>query len=125
MTDRPSPAKVLVLIVEDEPIVRMCAVDIVQDSGFEVLEAESGDEAVRILESLPNIRIVFTDIDLPGSMNGLKLAAAIRERWPSIDIILTSGYRAVAAGNLKGRSVFIPKPYALERVVEALRDLTA
>jgi len=117
--------KVAVLIVEDEPLVRMLAVDVVEDAGFEVLEAGNSDEAVRILESRPDVRIVFTDIDMPGSMDGLKLAAAVRGRWPPIEIVVTSGHCDVSPNELPERSVFFPKPYGLEQVVATLRKLAA
>jgi CheY-like chemotaxis protein len=71
-----------VLIVEDEPLVRLCAVDTVEGAGFEVIEAANADEAIRILESRSDIRVVFTDLHMPGAMDGLKLAHAVRNRWP-------------------------------------------
>jgi CheY-like chemotaxis protein len=123
MSDLTSSAKVTVLIVEDEPIVRMIAVETIEEAGFEVLEAENATDAVRILESRLDIRIVFTDIDMPGSMDGLKLAAAIRGRWPPIAIIVTSGHHTVATNELPEGSVYIPKPYQHHRVIAALRQL--
>jgi DNA-binding NtrC family response regulator len=120
-----SSAKVVVLIVEDEPIVRMVAAVTMEEAGFEVVEAGNADEAVRILESRADIRIVFTDIDMPGSMDGLKLAAAVRGRWPPIEIVITSGHRRVDPAELPERSVFIPKPYEPKRVVQILRRLAA
>jgi DNA-binding NtrC family response regulator len=123
MANPASSAKVVVLIVEDEPLVRMFAADTAADAGYEVLEAGNADEAVRILERRLDVRVVFTDIDMPGSMDGLKLAAAIRGRWPPIEIILTSGHRSVPAGQMPERSVFIPKPYHPDRVVSELRRL--
>src|SRR3981081_3226503 len=83
------PAKVLV--VEDEMMLRMRAVDIVEDAGFTPLEAVNADDALAILEARSDIELLFTDIQMPGSMDGLKLAYAVRERWPSIKIILVSG----------------------------------
>jgi CheY-like chemotaxis protein len=85
-----------VLIVEDEPLVRMGAVNLIEDAGFEVIEAASADEAIRILECRSDVRVVFTDIHMPGSMDGLKLAHAVRNRWPPIKIILTSGRDLIA-----------------------------
>jgi CheY-like chemotaxis protein len=125
MANLPNPNKVVVLFVEDEPLLRMCAVEVAKEAGFDVLEASNADEAVRILESRLDVRIVFTDIDMPGSMDGLKLAAAVRGRWPPIEIILTSGYRNVTASELPERCVFIPKPYEPDRVVTMLRQLAA
>lgn len=85
-------SKPIVLVVEDSAILRLMAVDIVEQAGFDAIEAGDADEAVRILESRNDIRIVFTDIDMPGSMDGMKLAACIRDRWPPVEIILTSGH---------------------------------
>src|ERR1700730_3227845 len=80
-----------VLIVEDEPLVRIGAVHIIEDAGFEVIEAASADEAIRILESRSDIRVVFTDVHMPGTMDGLKLAHAVRNRLPPTKKIVTSG----------------------------------
>ncbi len=119
------PDKVIVLVVEDEPVVRMVAVAIVEDGGFAVLEAGNADEAVILLESRADIRIVFTDIDMPGSMDGVALAVAVRGRWPPIEIIITSGFRYMGADELPARSVFIAKPYEANHLVEMLINLAA
>ena len=80
-----------VLIVEDEMILRMRAIDIVEDAGFNPVEAVNADQAISILESRSDISLLFTDIQMPGSIDGLKLAHAVHDRWPSIKIILVSG----------------------------------
>src|ERR1035438_9278001 len=118
-------SKVIVLVVEDEPLVRMLAVDIVEAAGFEAIEAGNADHAVRILESRDDVRIVFTDIDMPGSMDGMKLAAAVRNRWPPIEIILTSGLYDVKRDEMPARSVFLRKPYRSDEVVATLRRMAA
>jgi len=115
--------KQIVLIVEDEPLLRMMAADLVEEAGFEAIEAGDADEAVRILETRTDIRIVFTDIDMPGSMDGMRLAAAIRDRWPPIDIIITSGHMRAEEVNLPERSVFFPKPYDSVKVTETLQNM--
>jgi len=125
MANLTSAAQVVVLVVEDDAIVRMLAADMVEEAGFAALEAENADEAVRVLESRPDIRIVFSDIDMPGSMDGLRLAVAVRGRWPPIEVVLTSGHRAVSVGDLPDRCVFIPKPYEPKRLVATLRRLAA
>ncbi|HVI80617.1 MAG TPA: response regulator, partial [Candidatus Acidoferrum sp.] len=81
-----------VLVVEDEAFIRMDVVDVLRAAGFEVLEATNAEEAIQMLECNSDVRLVFTDIDMPGSMNGLKLAAAVRNRWPPVRIIATSGH---------------------------------
>ncbi len=125
MASDPSFRKAVILIVEDDALIRMSVADSAEDAGFEVLEAANADEAVRILESRSDIRIIFTDVDMPGSMDGVRLAAAVRNRWPPIEIVLTSGCRKIADGDLPDRGVFIPKPYAHAGVVATLRRLIA
>jgi CheY-like chemotaxis protein len=111
-----------VLIVEDEALVRLGAVKIIQDSGFEVIEAACADEAIRILESRGDIRVVFTDIHMPGSMDGLKLAQAIRNRWPPIKIIVTSGHERLTEQDLPKGVRFFAKPYTPIQITGALRE---
>jgi CheY-like chemotaxis protein len=113
-------SKCVVLVVEDEPIVRMVAVDIIRDAGYETVEAPDADNAILTLEERKDIRIVFTDVHMPGSMDGLKLARAIRDRWPPIELILTSGYLKVHARDMPERGVFLAKPYLPEALTEAL-----
>src|SRR3982074_314225 len=80
-----------VLVVEDEMLLRMRAVDIVEDAGYTPVEAVDADEAVAILESRTDIALLFTDMQMPGSMDGLRLAHSVHDRWPPIKIILVSG----------------------------------
>jgi CheY-like chemotaxis protein len=80
--------RLFVLVIEDDPAIRLLVSDIVADSGFEALEAADADEAVQILESRGDIRAVFTDINMPGSVDGLKLANAVRDRWPPTHIFV-------------------------------------
>ena len=101
------PKPTAVLIVEDEPLVRFCAVQTVEEAGFDVIEAANADEAIAILESRQDIRVVFTDIHMPGSMDGLKLAHAVRDRWPPIKIIVTSGRGGGRPGGFAGRWPFL------------------
>src|SRR5580698_8197795 len=92
--------RLLVLLVEDEILLRMNAVEIIEEGGFDVVEAANADEAIAILESRSDIGVIFTDIQMPGSMDGLKLAAAVRGRWPPIKIIATSGRYVFHEGEL-------------------------
>jgi CheY-like chemotaxis protein len=115
----------VVLAVEDEPLILMLAVDMIRDAGFEPLWASNADEAIRILESRDDIRIVFTDINMPGSMDGIKLARAVRGRWPPIKIIVTSGLSGSERKLLPEDSQFIPKPYNAGQISDALHSLAA
>lgn len=114
----------IVLIVEDEFLVRMSAVAMIEDAGFEVLEAGDADEAITMLESRSDIRLVFTDIQMPGSMDGLKLAAAVKGRWPPIKIIATSGRHLIRDSDLPEGALFLSKPYTSEGISILLHELT-
>ena len=113
----------VVLIVEDDFLIRMNAAQMIADGGFDVVEAASADEALLILEDRLDITVVFTDIQMPGSMDGLKLAAAIRGRWPPIKIIATSGLVDVRRDDLPEGGRFLLKPYSPEQIVRTLREL--
>lgn len=111
-----------VLVVEDEPILRMLAVDIVLEAGFEAIEAADADEAIEILNQRSDIQIIFSDIQMPGSMDGNKLAAAVRDRWPPIKIILTSGHCRQEDLDMAPGNLFFAKPYQPQALAAALRD---
>ena len=113
------------LAVEDEPLILMLAVHMIRDAGFEPLWASNAEEAISILESRDDIRIVFTDINMPGSMDGIKLAQAVRGRWPPIMIIATSGFSEGQLKLLPEGSQFIPKPYSAAQISDALHSLAA
>src|SRR5476651_2792218 len=114
----------VVLIVEDELLLRMDAADMIAAAGFEVVEARDADQAIEILEARRDITVVFTDIQMPGSMDGLKLARAVRGRWPPIQIIATSGRVDVAQTDLPEGGRFLPKPYSPGQVAGVLWELT-
>jgi CheY-like chemotaxis protein len=114
----------VVLIVEDEFLLRMNAVGMITGAGFEVLEAGNADEAIEILEARRDISVVFTDIQMPGSMDGLKLARAVRGRWPPIKIVATSGLVDVGEKDLPEGGRFLHKPYEAETLAGVLLELT-
>jgi CheY-like chemotaxis protein len=113
----------VVLIVEDEYLIRMDAADMIAAAGFDIVEARNADEAIAILERRFDISVVFTDVQMPGSMDGLKLAAAIRGRWPPIKIVATSGLD-IRESDLPRGSHFLRKPYNTAQIVGTLRQLT-
>jgi two-component sensor histidine kinase/CheY-like chemotaxis protein len=120
-TDQPPVPNVLV--VEDEMILRMRAVDIVEDAGFRSVEAVNADEAISILESRSDISLLFTDIQMPGSMDGLKLAHAVHERWPSIKIILVSGQVKPSDAERPANSRFFGKPLGVQEMITELQTM--
>ena len=113
----------IVLVVEDEMVLRMRAVDIVEDAGFVPIQAVSADEAMEILESRDDISLLFTDIQMPGSMDGLKLAHAAHRRWPHIKIILVSGQIAVTDADKPDESKFFPKPLEIQHMVLEIQEM--
>jgi two-component system, response regulator PdtaR len=112
-----------VLVVEDEFLVRMDAVDFMRESGFTVYEAGNADEAIALLEMHRDIRAVFTDIQMPGSMDGLKLAHYVRRRWPPVKLIITSGHTRPPAEDMPVGSGYVTKPYQLDKVTDSLRAM--
>ncbi|WP_027054714.1 response regulator [Mesorhizobium erdmanii] len=118
-----APSLVTVLVVEDEAFLLFAIADELRELGFEVLEASNADQAIRLLENRPDITILFTDIDMPGSMDGLRLSAAVRDRWPPVKIIITSGKRQPAADAMPSGGVFLSKPYAPAAVAATIHGL--
>ncbi|MEJ0028293.1 MAG: response regulator [Rhizomicrobium sp.] len=113
----------VVLVVESEALIRMSAVHIVEDAGYPALGASNADEAIAILDARRDIRAVFTDIRMPGTMDGLRLAHAIRHRWPPIRLLVTSGLNVSPDEEFPPNWRFILKPYTAEHVAAALHDL--
>ncbi|HEX9521771.1 MAG TPA: response regulator [Reyranella sp.] len=112
-----------ILVVEDELLLRLTAVEIVKDAGFEALSAATADEALAILEARADVRLVFTDIQMPGSMDGLGLAHAVRDRWPPVELIVTSGRAHIPAKDLPDGGRFFAKPYDVEALSQAFQEM--
>jgi DNA-binding NtrC family response regulator len=106
-----------VLVVEDEPLVRMVAADALADEGIMAWEAADAEEALHVLEKRPRIGLVFTDVDMPGDMNGLGLAHEVSVRRPDVSLIVTSGAVTVREEDLPDHGSFLPKPYPTEHLV--------
>jgi two-component system, response regulator PdtaR len=123
MVRSPNRSLPVVLVVEDEPLLRMLAAEVVEEAGFVALEAGDADEAVALLESRPDIALLFTDIDMPGRMDGLNLAHAVRDRWPPVEILVVSGCVWARQADLPTNSRFVGKPYRAEAIVQELRSL--
>jgi CheY-like chemotaxis protein len=113
----------VVLVVEDEMLLRMRAVDMVEDAGFTSVEAVDADQAIAILESRSDIALLFTDIQMPGQMDGLGLAHAVHERWPLIKIILVSGQLKLTNIDIPADSHFFGKPLAASELIAELRNM--
>jgi CheY-like chemotaxis protein len=113
----------VVLVVEDETLVRVTALAIIEESGFEAIAAGNGDEAIRAMETRSDIRAVFTDVQMPGQMDGIKLAEVIRDRWPSVALLVTSGKGQILESELPNGGRFLAKPYLPFQIETVLREL--
>ncbi|MBR0905538.1 response regulator [Bradyrhizobium liaoningense] len=124
MAQPPSP-KIVVLVVEDEWLIRINAADMIRELGYIAIEAHDADHAITLLERMPEISVVFTDIQMPGSLDGIRLAAVIRDRWSSIKLLITSGQVRPMAADLPPGARFLNKPYVLRQLDAELTALAA
>jgi CheY-like chemotaxis protein len=115
--------KVLILVVEDEALIRMGAVQMLEEAGFAVIEAWNAHDAMEVLEKRTDVRAVFTDVNMPGTWDGMRLARMIRDRWPPIHLIVTSGIVSPGTDDLPSGGRFIRKPYDPAHVIAILREL--
>lgn len=113
-----------ILVVEDMAIIRMDAVATIEDAGFRAYEAATAEEGIRLLEQHNDIAVLFTDVDMPGRMNGLDLAHYARNRWPPVEIIVASGATTLDDATLPERAHFFSKPYPMQHIIAVLRRLT-
>ncbi|MFK0335323.1 response regulator [Rhizobium sp. 2MFCol3.1] len=113
----------IVLVVEDEPLLRLAGIDLIEAAGYQAVAASDATEAVAILESRNDIRIVFTDVDMPRGVDGMRLAAIIRDRWPPIKVIVVSGHVEDPGDVIPAETVFFSKPYREEQIVETIRQM--
>lgn len=121
MTHCASPAAA-VLVVEDEPLIRMVAVDMIEDAGIPAYEAANASEAIACLKEREDIRVLFTDVNMPGVMDGVALAHYVHQRFPEVKIIVTTGRRMIGADDLPHDSATLPKPYHLSQLIQMLRE---
>jgi CheY-like chemotaxis protein len=112
--------RAVVLVVEDSTLIRMGAIDLVLSAGYEALEARDADEAIRILESRDDIDLVFTDVQMPGTMDGIKLSDYIRDWWPPVKLIVASGATILEESSLPVGSTFFSKPYDDHTITDAM-----
>jgi CheY-like chemotaxis protein len=121
--DAQAAARPVVLVVEDEALLRMMAVELIEEAGLEAVEAPDADAALAILEARQDIRVLFTDVRMPGTMDGLMLARTVRNRWPPIKIVVTSGHCSSEEAGLAPDNIFVAKPYESSKLAGTLRQL--
>jgi DNA-binding NtrC family response regulator len=119
------PQRPAVLVVEDEPLVRMIAAEMIEEAGFCAFEASNAAQAVAHLKENSDIRILFTDVNMPGAMDGVGLAHLVAERWPGVKVIVTTGRGGIDAKDLPSGGVFLGKPYHLRDLISSLYMLVA
>lgn len=117
------PSHRVVLVMEDQSLLRMDTVDMLERAGFGVVEAATTADAIAILETRPDIRLVVADVDMPGGEDGIVFAAVIRRRWPPIGIIVLSNLREAQLSELPVRARYLSKPFAPERLVAAINQM--
>jgi two-component system, response regulator PdtaR len=113
----------VVLLVEDEPLVRMFGADVLEEAGFEVVEAGDGDEALAVLEARTDIAVLFTDVNMPGSLDGLDLARVVHARRPEIKLLIASGQVRLGQDEIPDAGRFLPKPYGPDAILREVRAL--
>jgi DNA-binding NtrC family response regulator len=125
LSDEQPTGNCSILIVDDEPLIRINMVDFFIAQGFQVFEAENADHAIALLEENPTIPVVLTDVQMPGAMDGLRLAHVIRERWPPTLLVIVSGGVPLLSAALPSRATFIAKPFDPRRVLSEIKRLSA
>ena len=115
-------AETRILVVEDEPLLRMTAVDILEDAGFTVEEASSSREALAILRRAPDFHVLFTDVHMPGEMDGLALAHLAAREFPSVGVIIVSGHKRLEAHEMPRGATFLAKPYEARKVIHHIHQ---
>ena len=113
----------IILLVEDEFLFRVMEMEVLRDAGFHVLEAGDADEAFECLKKHEDIKVVLTDVAMPGSMNGFEFARLVSQGWPQVGVLVISGKRPPKEGDLPPRAVFVPKPVSPRALVEKVRSM--
>ncbi|RYB06005.1 response regulator [Lichenibacterium ramalinae] len=125
MTQTSPPGRAVVLIVEDEPIVRMMVIDLFEDEGFEVLEAATGDQALTIFDERRDVALLFTDVEMPGKVDGYALAHWVHANRPAVKTVIVSGRAMPNAGDMPEGATFVGKPYDHDDVMRRIQTMMA
>jgi two-component system, response regulator PdtaR len=123
MDPKDNHAKPVVLIAEDEPLLRLHASDLLEERGYEVVEAEDAAAALRVMENRPDVRLLFTDIQMPGRFDGMDLARQVHARWPHVLLVITSGRLRPRTEEIPDHGRFVAKPYGASELLSQIDDL--
>jgi two-component system, response regulator PdtaR len=124
MTARAPTRQCPVLVVEDEELLRLSVDGFLEEAGFEVIDAADADAALEILARRPDVRVLFTDIQMPGAIDGMELARRVHEHWPQVLLLITSGNSRPSTAEIADHGHFLPKPYRPDEVIREIHDLT-
>ena len=117
-------APTVVLVVEDEALLRLLLMEVLEEAGFEVIEARTADDAVLLLDHRPDIRLVFTDVDMPGALDGFQLAQYVRDHHCDVAVIIGSGKCRPGPEDISPSTIFLQKPYSTSALVNHVRRMT-
>jgi len=123
MAESQIDARPVALVVEDEALVRMYACELLEEQGFNVLQAATAERALEVMEAGPQVRLLFTDIQMPGAFDGMDLARQVHARWPKVRLVITSGQRRPSRAEIPDDGRFLAKPYAAEELIHQVNEL--
>ena len=115
--------KPAILVVDDEELLRLHAADLLEENGYAVIEAENAEAALKALDRRPDVRLLFTDINMPGRIDGVELARLVHERWPHILLVITSGRERLAQSEIPDDGRFLPKPYRAKELLGHVNEV--
>jgi len=117
MSNVPTAPPSVVLVVEDEALLRLHAADLLEDAGFKVVEAENAADALQVMRTRPDVRVLFTDVQMPGPLDGMDLARKVHQHWPNVLLLITSGNMRPATADIPDHGHFLAKPYRAKEVI--------
>jgi CheY-like chemotaxis protein len=123
MTETKTHQEPVILIVEDEELLRLHAADLLEEHGFRVVEARNADAALKVLEARDDVRLLFTDIQMPGALDGMDLAREVHQRWPHVLLVITSGQKKPAEAEIPDHGRFVAKPYSAAKLLGQLDEM--
>jgi two-component system, response regulator PdtaR len=123
MAETKTPPEPLILVVEDEELLRLFAADLLEEHGFRVVEARNAAAALKVLEARDDVRLLFTDIQMPGTLDGMDLAREVHQRWPRVLLVITSGQKKPTEEEMPDHGRFVAKPYRAEELLGQVDDM--
>src|ERR1700688_4292628 len=123
MTATQTAPEPLILVVEDQEILRLYAADLLEEHGFRVVEAQNAAAALKVLETRNDVRLLFTDIQMPGALDGMDLAREVHQRWPRVLLVITSGQKKPSEAEIPDHGRFVAKPYRAAELLGQVDDM--